>query len=950
MANYAVIKAAVEEVVKANGNEEITGTNLQSTLLSIIDSLGTGYQFMEVATPSTTPPSSPDYNIAYIGGAGTYANFGTSITIPAGSIGVFKYNGSWSNSAVEIFAGVDEVPTVGSDKLVTSNTINGELGELVSDIYSPVDLYTYTPHSGIILASGSWNSGNNHLIFPLDGIKKVVFEPTADFGITVAFLKTYDPTAARADFSADYPSRFTVPNGYPRMYDVPSDANFLYVVNKTTGINDMRPNEKIWLLTGEMGVEEILRDEMNVNVPRGIVVIKNKTVSLDAAMYPADVHITSSSTHDIVCMKIDEGVTKVIPVNANIGRFRFFNTYNKVDADSYISTTDVSSGAVPDGAQYVIMVAGHEDNPDGLDNLIIRTEPNTNDIVGAFEKMMGNETEQIDLSNLPDFGYIIQSDNKYHPTGGTAKGRVVALPLFSSYMEIEANENFSAVFAFLENTIVDADMVPNFADNNEWRYVIPAGSKARYRLNPSCKYLYFSKTSIGGVDMTPTVTVEYTMGGGEVARKQLGVLFIGSSGEQDMMGYVPPILKEVLYDYDITFGDMYYSGAQADNYVNFYKNDTPCSIFNLWSPDSVSWTRMNGMVIEEALEMQKWDLIVFKGSDAGCRQLMRIIQSLVSYPVCFATVANIPRVYDNLWEDIIEDTKQRCADVGFVGWIPVGTAMQNARSNDVLKMTGGISCPEPTEFTIPAGRFFAFQHRIRKSTASIQVATIKATRLSGSGEVKIYAGATIASNDYLLLTMNDAVEHTTTFDNNTNYIKIVNSGNNDVTVKFENTQANGDYLLFTDNQHTQSGIPTLISSYTIALKIMEWTGNAARGINAASFIPTYSEITSIGAADASGYGNGLGHGYSCGVDNYIGTDGNHYDRSQLTLFDSTLYVTKTVFDNTPDANSVSAVLDESDPIKYINVYAAQEVATLAVNYPDVESDCTGVVIEVPQKN
>lgn len=102
MANYSVLKAAVEAVVKTNGNEEITGANLQSTLESIIDSLGAGYQFVGVATTSTSP-GTPDENVFYIAPAGTYENFGTSYTVKAGFLGVFRYNGSWSKSMVEIF-------------------------------------------------------------------------------------------------------------------------------------------------------------------------------------------------------------------------------------------------------------------------------------------------------------------------------------------------------------------------------------------------------------------------------------------------------------------------------------------------------------------------------------------------------------------------------------------------------------------------------------------------------------------------------------------------------------------------------------------------------------------------------------------------------------------------------------------------------------------------------
>lgn len=134
MANYSVLKAAVAAVVKTNGNQEITGANMQSTLISIINSLGTGYQFMGVATPSTSP-GTPDYNVAYIGGAGTYANFGTSVTVPVGSIGVFKYNGSWVKEQIALFAGIDDVPTYGSDNLVKSGGVYNSISDLGNEVH-----------------------------------------------------------------------------------------------------------------------------------------------------------------------------------------------------------------------------------------------------------------------------------------------------------------------------------------------------------------------------------------------------------------------------------------------------------------------------------------------------------------------------------------------------------------------------------------------------------------------------------------------------------------------------------------------------------------------------------------------------------------------------------------------------------------------------------------------
>ena len=100
MANYATLKAAIQQVIKTNGNNEITGALLQQSLLSMINSLGANYQFVGIANTSTNP-GTPDQNVFYIAGSGTYPNFNNSV-IPDGNIGVFKYNGSWTTETVPV--------------------------------------------------------------------------------------------------------------------------------------------------------------------------------------------------------------------------------------------------------------------------------------------------------------------------------------------------------------------------------------------------------------------------------------------------------------------------------------------------------------------------------------------------------------------------------------------------------------------------------------------------------------------------------------------------------------------------------------------------------------------------------------------------------------------------------------------------------------------------------
>ena len=111
MANYSTLKAAINAVIKTNGQKEITGEVLNQVLNAMVTSLGSNYQFAGVATPSTNP-GTPDQNVFYMATeAGTYTNFNATV-LPAG-ISILLWNGSWSH---ETFFEIDSVPTSGRDR------------------------------------------------------------------------------------------------------------------------------------------------------------------------------------------------------------------------------------------------------------------------------------------------------------------------------------------------------------------------------------------------------------------------------------------------------------------------------------------------------------------------------------------------------------------------------------------------------------------------------------------------------------------------------------------------------------------------------------------------------------------------------------------------------------------------------------------------------------------
>ena len=94
MTNWQILKAAIADVIKTNGNQEITGQVLQSVLNNIISNLGANATFAGIATPDTNP-GTPDQNVFYIASEnGQYVNFDSVVLYNEVAIFTNK-NGKW---------------------------------------------------------------------------------------------------------------------------------------------------------------------------------------------------------------------------------------------------------------------------------------------------------------------------------------------------------------------------------------------------------------------------------------------------------------------------------------------------------------------------------------------------------------------------------------------------------------------------------------------------------------------------------------------------------------------------------------------------------------------------------------------------------------------------------------------------------------------------------------
>lgn len=149
MSNYNSLKATINANIKTNGNQEITGSVMNSVLNAMVNSLGAGYQYAGVATPSTNP-GTPDNKVFYIASTpGTYQNFG-GLVVASGEVAVFAWDSSWHKEKTgaatkdeldRLDAEVNGISILNPANLLTDPTFAERLWELQngSVVYSDVD-------------------------------------------------------------------------------------------------------------------------------------------------------------------------------------------------------------------------------------------------------------------------------------------------------------------------------------------------------------------------------------------------------------------------------------------------------------------------------------------------------------------------------------------------------------------------------------------------------------------------------------------------------------------------------------------------------------------------------------------------------------------------------------------------------------------------------------------
>lgn len=188
MSNYASLKATINANIKTNGSQEITGSVLNSVLNAMVNTLGAGYQYAGMATPSSNP-GTPDTNVFYIAAtAGTYTNMG-GLVVSDGEVAILKYNGTWTKDVT----GVATAEQVSQLQAATMGRLSFVLGQISTSTGNPTSSTTRV-YSEMIPNPG--------VVYFEDGVKVSPRYYNAD-GSYVTYDEWY--SSGEANLNASYP-------------------------------------------------------------------------------------------------------------------------------------------------------------------------------------------------------------------------------------------------------------------------------------------------------------------------------------------------------------------------------------------------------------------------------------------------------------------------------------------------------------------------------------------------------------------------------------------------------------------------------------------------------------------------------------------------------------------------------------------------------------------------
>lgn len=188
------------------------------------------------------------------------------------------------------------------------------------------------------------------------------------------------------------------------------------------------------------------------------------------------------------------------------------------------------------------------------------------------------------------------------------------------------------------------------------------------------------------------------------------LLSIGNSYSQDALAYVPFIMQNMGVDTDLLIGILMQSSSSLEMHVDNFEKKSAAYTFYVYDGGS-SWKNYGDRTIQWALDHCNWDIVTLQQASQAthswsnyqpwCNKLIDYVRGYVNYPVKFVWYQPMARPASNNsganWSDEVitehyENTarsSKRILEETICEYVvPVGTAIQNARSIERIKALG----------------------------------------------------------------------------------------------------------------------------------------------------------------------------------------------------------------------------------------------------------------------
>lgn len=196
----------------------------------------------------------------------------------------------------------------------------------------------------------------------------------------------------------------------------------------------------------------------------------------------------------------------------------------------------------------------------------------------------------------------------------------------------------------------------------------------------------------------------------------INILAIGNSFTQDAWAYVPAVIRRILPDVQINFGNLYRSGTEIGAYAQ-HPDDTAWGdnadsvVYNEWACSDEAWTRNTKKYsLNDVLDMRNWDIVYgqvtcptngtnytesgLQTAIADSKAMLDLIRAKCSR-VKFVTGTWLswggPGQNGEPGAIAIAKFIRDCVAAGaFEDYTPVGAAIQDARTNPYIQRLGDI--------------------------------------------------------------------------------------------------------------------------------------------------------------------------------------------------------------------------------------------------------------------